>query len=196
MFENFNFAPHKIYLASPIDIKAESYIDDNVSDNNINVAMVDVQNIIIEKVTGSCLMNQLKALICSEFIKMDIYSHYLELLDQYLFPILTYGIQAELSIHLSYKERNQGIMRNNDTQHLQYPSSKEIILTKRKYEEKRDFYITRAVKWLKCNKDCFCELCGCFCMCDCGTAPFQLPYAIGINFETKYDNRLGITRKS
>lgn len=193
-FGQFEFNPHKVWLAACSDIKAESYLDENVSDKQIQVAMTDVQYMIIEKVTGSCLMNQLKMLICDGSIKCGCAGKYRELLDVYLFPIISYGVQAELAAHLTYKERNQGVIRNNDTQHLQYPILNDIKYIKSQYEVKRDFYITRAVKWLKCNKDCFCELCACGC-CDCETAPFQLPYSTPIEFETKFDNRTGFTRK-
>lgn len=188
------FIPHKVWLASTKDIKEESYLDENVSDKDIQVALTDVQNMIIEKVTGSCLMNQLKILICEGDIKCKCCMWYRELLDTYLFPIMVYGVQAELAAHLTFKERNQGIVRNNDTEHLQYPVLNDIKYIKSQYETKRDFYITRAVKWLKCNCCHFNELCCCFC-CDCETAPFQLPYAIGIQFEKVFNNKTGFTRK-
>lgn len=193
--DEIEFIPHKVWLASTEDIKAESYLDENVSDKMIQVALTDVQNMIVEKVTGSCVMNQLKFLICDEAINCKCSIWYRKLLNEYLFPIMVYGVQAELAPHLTFKERNQGIVRNNDTEHLQYPVLNDIKYIKIQFETKRDFYITRAVKWIKCNCCHFGELCCCFC-CDCGTAPFQLPYSIGIEFETKYDNKLGFTRKA
>ncbi len=191
-----DFIPHKVWLASTTDIKAESYLDENVSDHQIQVALTDVQNTIIEKVTGSCLTHQLKSLICEDLIRCKCAGWYRELLDSYLFPILAYGVQAELAAHLTFKERNQGVVRAGDTGHLQYPVLNDIKYIKTQYETKRDFYITRAVKWLKCNRHHFCELCDLCTCCDCETAPFQLPYAVGIEFETKYDNRLGFIRKT
>lgn len=175
-----HFVPDNVLLASIEEIKKESYLDDNVSNEAIRHALIFVQDSIAELVTGTCLMNQLKCLIADCRITDKCYVWYKRLLDTYLFPILANGVQSELAVKLTLKERNQGVVRNSDTEHLQYPGVSDIKYMKQDYNRNTDFYITRAIKFLRCNHRCFRELCGCDCLCDCNEAPFQRPYSIGV----------------
>ncbi|MCD8079640.1 MAG: hypothetical protein LUF04_04265 [Bacteroides sp.] len=194
-WDHTHFTPNNILLAEIETIKRESYLDDNVSNESIRTAMVYIQDTIVERVTGSCLMNQLKILIdCGEINARDFF-RYNQLLDAYIFPILVNGVQSELTIHLTFKERNQGVVRNNDTE-LQYPALNEIKHVENKYRMKTDFYINRAVKWLRSNSCHFAELCGyCFC-CDCDAAPFNTPYHIGINLKTHSNKKYVYDKRS
>lgn len=192
--KNKEFTPQNILLADIETLKRESYLDDNVSSEVIRTAMLFVQDSIVERVTGSCLMNQIKLLIDHCEIDERRYRWYKELLDSYLFQIIVYGIQSDLTTHLTFKERNQGVIRNNDT-NVQYPVLSDIKHVERKYNTKLDFYINRAVNWLRCNKEHFCELCGCCCCCDCNTAPFNKPYRVGINLDIVSDNNVYVYGK-
>lgn len=187
------FSSVDILLADIETIKRESYLDDNVSNEAIRTAMIYIQDTIVERVTGSCLMDQLKYLIHCGEIGRDYCQWYRKLLDEYIFPILVWGVQSELATHLTFKERNQGVIRNNDT-NLQYPVLNEVKHVEQKYNKKTDFYINKAVNWLKCNCCHLSELCCCFC-CGCKTAPFNTPFHIGIplgkvsNKKYTYDKR-------
>jgi len=182
-----HFDPTNVLLANIESVKKESYLDDNVSSENIRVAMLYVQDAIIERITGSCLMNQLKVLIFNGLIDDPCFVWYRRLLDEYLFQTIVNGIQADLAPHLTFKERNQGVIRNNDPS-LQYPILNEVKYIKANYEKRMNFYINRSVKWLKCNKKCFRELCGCYGCCECETAPFNKPYSFGMNLDIVYNN--------
>jgi len=177
-----------VLLADIEQLKEESYLDKNVDNRNIRTAMMYVQDYIVDHVTGSCLLDQIKYLICNNKIKCDCYRWYKKLLDEHIFPILTYGIQAELAPHLTLKERNEGIIRNSD-QNLQYPVLSEVNYIKGQYSNKLDFYVVRAVKFLKCNRKRFIELCGCGCLCDCETAPFaDIPYTSSLSLNATFNN--------
>lgn len=182
-----HFTPSNILLANIDSVKKESYLDDNVSNESIRVAMLYVQDTVVEKITGTCLMNQLKLLISNGLIDDDCFIWYRRLLDEYLFQLIVNGIESDLAPNLTFKERNQGIVRNNDT-NLQYPMLDEIKYIKGNYDKKMNFYINRAVKWLKCNSCEFCELCGCYGCCDCNEAPFRKPYAFGMNLDVVHNN--------
>lgn len=188
-----DFCPDNILLADIDLIKKESYLDANVSSESIRHALIFVQDSIAELVTGSCLLEQLKRLVCTDEIYNPYYSMYRRLLDSYLFPILVNGVQAELASKLSFQERNHGIVRHNDNQHLSYPGVSDIKYIRQDYNRNTDFYITRAIRFIKCNRSCFCELCCCSYGCDCSHAPFQRAYSIGINLEVLSENRSSYT---
>lgn len=176
-----NFVPYRVLLANVERIKKESSLDDNTSDDDIRNSMMYVQDIIVEKVTGSCLMDQLKLIIDKCVVNQPQYKWYKRLLDDFILPMLIYGVKADLSIENTLQIRNQGVVRNNDTQHLQYPALSDVKYAEQRQNYKLDFYIDRAVKFLWCNRHCFRELCGCGCPCGCDTAPYQRPYHTPLN---------------
>lgn len=173
-----DFIPSKVLLSTTSRIKKESTLDDNLSDDDIRTSMVYIQDLIVRRVTGSCLMNQLKLLIHHCQIEYPMYQWYKRLLDDYLFPILVYGVKSDLSLESTLRIRNQGVVRGNDGEHLQYPSLADVKLLEQRQNYKMDLYIDQAIEFLRCNSCHFCELCGWGCPCDCGTAPFHRDYHI------------------
>lgn len=180
-----------ILLADPEQLKEESYLDKNVENSDIRTAMLFIQDYIVDRVTGTCLLNKLKYLICTDQINCDRYRWYAKLLNEYIFPLLAYGVQSELAPNLTLKERNQGIIRNNDP-NLQYPGLDDVRYIKSQHDTKKDFYVNRAVKFLKCNRERFKDLCGCDCLCctcDCNTAPFSdVPYSTPFSLNITVNN--------
>lgn len=170
------FIPSRVLLSSISRIKKESTIDDNMSDDDIRASMVYIQDLIVRRVTGSCLMNQLKLIIHHCQIDYPLYQWYKHLLDNYIFPILVYGVKADLSVEATLRIRNQGVVRNNDNEHLQYPAIADVKFLEQRQNYKLDLYIAQAVEFLRCNLCHYKELCGCGCLCGCETAPFHRDY--------------------
>lgn len=162
-------------------LKKDSYIDVNVDDNTIRVAALAIQDIIIERVTGTCLFDILSDMVCSGAINNPCNSVYKELLDSYLFPIFSYGILSEINIPLSLKTRNAGVIRNNDDS-LTQTSLDDIKYLNQLYRNKADFYINRAVNFICCNN--------CLCVCSCGNCCNQIglnkDFASGLNLKRVY----------
>lgn len=176
-----DFVPYRVLLGNVEKIKKESSLDDNTSADDIRNSMMYVQDIIVEKVTGECLMNQLKLIIHSCVIENPYYKWYKRLLDDFILPMIIFGVKADLSIENTLQIRNQGVTRNYDSQHLQYPGLSDVKYAEQRQNYKLDFYINRAVKFLQCNRHHYKELCGCGCPCGCETAPFQRNYHTPIN---------------
>lgn len=156
--EVYRHAGKDVLLVNINKLKKDSYLDINVSEDTIRVASLYVQDTIIEKVTGSCLFNRLRDLYCDG--KMDDPPNwcYKELVDDYLFPVFVYSVQAETSIPLSYKNRNNGtIQANTDT--TTQSQLGDIKYLNQYYANKSDFYVKRAIDYLRCHKKCFPELC-------------------------------------
>lgn len=146
-------------------LKKESYLDDNVNENDIRVAIKAIQDIIIERITGTCLADKLKELICKDEVYCKGNELYKTLLVDYLFNIFVYGVPLELNIPLSYKTRNAGQIRNNDDSLTQSPLN-DIKYTNEWYKFKMNFYIDRAMNFIRCNYSCIpeaqcCSPCGC-----------------------------------
>lgn len=152
-----------VLLVSIDSLKSDSYLDSNTQDNNIRIAALYVQDTIIQKVTGTCLFNALKEMVCTGVVyNPAVKKQYKELLDDFLYPIFIYGVQAELAIPLTYKESNAGVKTTSDPD-LSNPSINEVAYNQKYYQNRMDFYVDKAIKWLCCNHDCFPELCGCEC---------------------------------
>lgn len=144
-------------------LKKESYLDDNLSDDKIRIAVKFIQDTIIEKVIGTCLFEKLRELICTGEIDDGDYRMYKKLIDDYLFPIFVYGVPAEISIPISYKNRNIGVVQGSN-ENLVQTALDDIKYLNQYYKNKMDFYVQKAIDFLCCHYDCFrAELCHCEC---------------------------------
>lgn len=152
-------------------LKNDSYLDVNVSNNDIRVAVLFIQDEIIEHVIGTRLFDAVKAMVVNESIDCKQNCLYKQLLDEFLFPIFVYAVQAEISIPKSFKVRNAGTI-HQASDNMQQTGLGDIKYLNSYYRNKADFYIQRAIKFLKCNKECFPELCGCGCSW-CADAAFE-----------------------
>lgn len=153
---------NNVLLVDPNRLKKESYLDMNVADDMLRIAIVDLQNFLVERVTGSCLFETLREMVCDKSIYDDANQLYARLLDEYIFPIFAYGVPAELNIPLSFKTRNAGVIRGN-TDDKTNADMDDVKHLNSYYRNKMDFYVNRAVDFLVCHYDEFPELknCGC-----------------------------------
>lgn len=175
----------KVLLISVNKVKKDSYLDDNVQDDKIRIAIEFMQDAIIERVIGTALYDTLCDFILSgdeeENNEDECSCKLTELLDSYIAPIFLYGVQAELTLPLSFKERNIGVFQAGDDK-VQPSSMSDINKMANHYTAKMDFYITRCIKFLKCNMDCFPELKGCGCSWCQESFNTKQP-SIGLNLE-------------
>lgn len=162
----------RIFLVDASKLKRESGIDDNVNENILRSAIEFIQDTVIERVLGTCITNEIKNLICSGYLcESECYN---ELLNTYIFPIFIYGVQAEISIPLSYKQRNAGTVKTYDT-NIDNAALSEIKYLNQYYKNRMDFYVQRAIEYLCCNRDCFNLCCKCGCGCCSTLAGSKLP---------------------
>lgn len=179
---------NNILLIAPEKLKRDSYLDANLDDNTLRVSIRAVQDIIIEDVLGTCLFDYIKGLICDNHIDDPHYCMYKGLLDDYIAQIFIYGVPAEINIPLSYKTRNSGTIRVEDDSKSN-PGLSELQYTHNWYLKKRDFYISRAVDYIKCNSECF-GLCKCgLCPCGCGKPGLKKKYSVGLVIDGGRINR-------
>lgn len=153
---------NKALLVNVDRLKAESYIDLNVSEKMLRRVCFDIQYMIIENVTGTCLFNRLRDMVIDDCFDCDCNNCYKELIDVYLFNIFVHAVPAELAIPLSYQNRNNGVIMPTVENGTNTQLS-EIKYLNQYYINKTDVDITRAINYLKCNRECFPELCCCQC---------------------------------
>lgn len=151
-------------------LKNDSYLDKNVSNNDIRVAVLYIQDEIIEHLIGTTLFDRIRHMVVHDTIDCCDNRLYKELLDDYLFPIFVYSVQAEISIPKSFKVRNIGTIQQT-SDNIQQANLSDIKYLNSYYKNKADFYIARAVKFLRCNRHCFPELNHCHCAW-CADKPF------------------------
>lgn len=163
MNKEYTISDKNVLIVNINRLKKESYLDDNLADNNLRVAVKFIQDTIIEKVIGTCLFNKLRDLICSGEINDCGNECCKDLLDNYLFPIFVYGVPAEITIPISYKNRNNGVVQPNN-ENLTQTNLNDIKYLNQYYHNKMDYYVDKAIRFLRCNYDCFRnELCNCKC---------------------------------
>lgn len=167
-----------VLLISVDALKADSFIDENVDDKTIRIDVKFVQDSVVEKCIGSCMLHHIQELISTGCICEEQNQCYKDLLDFYIRDIFIWGVPADISIPLSFKQRNMGVIRTTDD-NIQSSALSEIRYLNSYYGNKMDVYIKRLQDHLCCSRDCYPELCG-SCGCGCchtlyGSKQFQSP---------------------
>ncbi len=182
--EKREFPDKNVLIVNINRLKKDSYIDANVSEDTLRVASLYIQDTIIERIIGTCLFNKLREIICEGFIEDMLYQYYKVLLDDYLFPVFVYGVQAEISIPLSFKNRNAGTIQNNSADVTQ-TGLDDIKYLNQYYQNKKDFYIKRAIDFLMCHCGQFPELRSCECSW-CGELPMNKDYTTPLSLKKSW----------
>ena len=94
-----------VMLISPDTIKAMGEIDQNVDDGVIGASIRAAQNIYVQTVIGTNLLNRLQELVYNaitgegESINDPQNAHYKALLDHYLRDVIAYKVASEIAIY-------------------------------------------------------------------------------------------------
>lgn len=111
----------EVLLISPNAVKADTLVNYNVNDEDIAYSIKIAQNVYLREIIGSNLLNALKTLIYNKIqgetpdIDADGYEKYKELLDDYVSVWLGYKAQQEIVKSITFKIRNIGVSKDNDT---------------------------------------------------------------------------------
>ena len=141
----------KTILISIDKLKNNSYIDKNVEDKAIRIAVEFIQDTIIATALGQELYNKI-----SELVQLGaVTGVYKSLLEEYIHPIFYYGVASEILLPISFKQRNIGTFQASDDK-VYNTGLNDIKYIISNYNNKRDYYINRLEEHLKCNK-CFEE---------------------------------------
>ena len=142
----------KVYLISEDTLKNETILNDNVGSEYIGPAIETSQDIYLQEVIGSMLLDKLYEDVANDTLD----GQYKTLLDDYITPFLKFKILAEIVIPMSYKYRNSGIVQTTG-EHYQQTTMRDATMVQNHYEQRATFYHQRLTKYLNTNSSQFPE---------------------------------------
>lgn len=155
-------------LISPDTIKGIGDLNYNVDDSIIGAAIRTAQNVYLEDVIGTALLNKLQELVYNAIvgnegtIDDEENEAYKILLDEYVTEALQYKTVAELCVRISLKVRNAGVTKNSDT-NMNAASLSEIKYIRNTYETYYCDALNRMIEYLIENRKSIAELDDCSC---------------------------------
>lgn len=154
---------YNILLISPQELKEESLINANVEEKVLNSIVQTSQEIYLCKIIGTALYRRLQELVYNEIhnetpkISDQEYTVYNELLENYVKPYLKYSAMKAFLIENTYKMRNIGVTRMNDTNVMSSDLDTLKYLEKH-YDVYRSEFEDRLSKFICANKDSLPEV--------------------------------------
>lgn len=143
------------YLISPARLKAASEIHENVDDKICKRAIRSAQDIQLEQVLGTTLIEKIKALVSSGLTAPEN-EKYKTLLDEYIEDALIYFALEEILDLSSFKIMNKGVM-TREAEEAQPIRTGEREALKRRYRSKAEHYCDRLTRYLIANAEDFPE---------------------------------------
>jgi len=145
-----------IYLISEEMLKAEGLIDDNLWGGYLKPAIQLAQDKGLQTLIGATLYETICDMVNTDTIRNPQNSDYKFLLDEYIIPYLMFQTLAEVSIPISWKFKNQGVVEAN-TEWVTRPSMKDFQYIIQKYENDAVFYGNRLTDYLTANASSYPE---------------------------------------
>ena len=147
---------NRVFLISEDTLKSETIINDNTGSEYIKPAIETAQDIYLQQLIGSELLYKLYNLIENGKIEEDANFHYKDLIDDYITNYLKYKVLSEITVPISYKYRNAGVVQANGD-HYQQTTLRDAQLVANHYDLRANFYAERLSKHLCTNSDKFPE---------------------------------------
>lgn len=146
----------KVYLISEQTLKNETILNDNVGSEYIAPAIETAQDIYLQQLIGTALLEKLYNLINTNTINNDANSHYKTLIDDYITNYLKYKVLAEITIPLAYKYRNTGVVQTSGDNYNN-SSLRDASMVQNHYELRANFYAERLSSYLQTNNSDYPE---------------------------------------
>lgn len=142
----------KVLLISEETLKAETILNDNVDGAYLRPAMETSQDIYLQQLIGTYLLDTL----CEMVEKDNIPDAYKELLDEYITPFLKYKVCSEITLELAYKYRNAGVVQTQ-TDYVSNTIMRDAQTMKDFYDMRANFFAIRLTDYLCANSNSFPE---------------------------------------
>lgn len=146
----------KIFLINENVLKSETILNDNVGSEFIRPAIEASQDIYLQQLIGTELLEKLYNLVVTNNIQEDENAHYKTLIDEYITNYLKYKVLAEITIPLAYKYRSVGVVQSNG-ENYSNSQMKDATLVQNHYELRATFYAERLSKYLNTNSNLYPE---------------------------------------
>lgn len=140
----------KVFLINEDVLKSETILNDNVGSEFIRPAIETSQDIYLQQLIGTELLDKLYDLVKENTIGEEENTKYKTLLDDYIINYLKYKVLSEITIPLAYKYRSSGVVQvQND--HTVNTTMRDAGLVQNHYELRATFYAERMTKYLRNN---------------------------------------------
>lgn len=146
----------KVLLISEKTLKTEGFINDNVGGELVRPSIELAQDINLQELIGTKLLDKVCSLVESGAITGD--TEYKLLLDEYITPYLLWKVTSLIQIPTAVKTRNLGVVQTNDANVVNM-SLKDVQAITRDYDNKASFYANRMTKYLCANRNKYPEYC-------------------------------------
>lgn len=146
-----------VLLISEDYLKSESMIDNNMSGKYLLSAIKVAQDIELQSILGTSLLESIQKKIFDNTIKLKEYSIYKDLLDNKIQPFLVYQVLSEITMLTAYKMSNFGVMQSSDDKDLAV-DNKQVNQVRNFYQNKANVYKERLQNYLVYHKSEFPEL--------------------------------------
>lgn len=143
---------NKTLFISESKLKDNSVLMENVDMKLVTPSIQYVQDNVIQRLCGTKLYRELQSQVYNNALKTD----YKELLDDYIEPILIYGVLAEIPSDLLLKMMNLTVGSTQDDQ-VTSATLKQVHYLKEQNKNKMQFYAKRMVDHLSWNSNKFPE---------------------------------------
>lgn len=142
----------KVYLISEDILKQETIINDNTGSEYIRPAIETSQDIYLQQLIGSVLLDRLYSDIENDTLD----ENYKILIDDYITNYLKYKVLSEIVIPLSYKYRNAGVIQTGNN-NIVSTTLRDAQLVQNHYELRATFYADRLTSYLQANSSLYPE---------------------------------------
>lgn len=146
----------KVLLISESTLKKYTLINDNVDGVYLLTAIQTAQELDLETIIGTSLVNKLCSLVSSGDINNDEYSNYKNLLDEYITPYLCWDVMQSVQIGLNYKFTNSGMVGQDD-EHKNRLDYKNAQTLQQQYQNYANSYGNKMKNYLCHNSYLFPE---------------------------------------
>ena len=146
----------KVLLISDETLKSETIINDNTGSEFLAPAIETSQDIYLQQLIGTELLDKLYDLVITNDIVKDEFAVYKTLLDDYVTNYLKFKVLSEVTIPLAYKYRNVGVVQTTHD-NVQSTTLRDAQLVANHYELRATFYAERMSKYLCANAGLYPE---------------------------------------
>lgn len=146
----------RIFLISEDTLKNETIINDNTGSEYIAPAIETSQDIYLQQLVGTALLDKLYQLIENGRIGNAENVHYKKLIDEYITNYLKYKVLSEITIPLAYKYRNAGVVQTTND-NVATTTMRDAGLVQNHYEIRATFYADRLTSYLCANSGLYPE---------------------------------------
>lgn len=139
-----------VLITSPEFIKSVTNIGDNISGKVLQTAIREAQQLEMQQVWGTKLLNKIKSLIANNTIELEENIKYKNILNESQY-FLAYCVMANLIMITSFKIDNIGTVQTSD-ENIINPGLDDLYRLQDFYRNKADYYRLLLQKYLLANR--------------------------------------------